>query len=91
MNFRSRMVAAGSRVTVAAGKSPHGASSSFDEAGSHLERIFDGLQITSRASLTVLAPRVMLILFTLRTGGREPRRCDAARPRSVRPTPPGLC
>ena len=28
----SRMVAAGSRVTVAAGKSPQGASSSFDEA-----------------------------------------------------------
>jgi len=31
-SLSSRMVAAGSRVTVAAGKSPQGASSSFDEA-----------------------------------------------------------
>ena len=31
-SLSSRTVAAGSRVTVAAGKSPHGASSSFDEA-----------------------------------------------------------
>jgi len=33
-SLSSRMVAAGSRVTVAAGKSPQGASSSFDEATS---------------------------------------------------------